>query len=77
MDTSLTPANTRVISSTLIPAKGKLDASPLADGIDAMFLLLKLRRIHGELKHCDVRTRLEPLNMIFAIFWLQLKVMNI
>lgn len=55
-----------------MPAKGKLAASPLDVGVVAMFLLVMLLEIHDEGKYCDVRTRLDPLSMIFAMFELYL-----
>jgi hypothetical protein len=63
-----TPANTRVISSTLIPAKGRLDASPLAVGTVAIFRLILLPQLLSELRSKDVGTRLELLKIRFAIF---------
>jgi hypothetical protein len=65
--TKLTPANTLVISSTLIPAKGRLDPSPLAVGAVAM-PLLAMRQWHCESSLGVKSKRLELLSIRFIIF---------
>lgn len=63
---SLTPASTLVISSTLMPANGRLVASPLAAGVVAM-PLLAMRQWHCESNLGAVSQRLELLSITFII----------
>lgn len=59
----LTPANTLVMSSTLIPAKGRLAASPVA----CVVAMVRLKSCTLEVKHGDCRTRLELLYIRLAM----------
>jgi hypothetical protein len=63
----LTPANTLVISSTFIPANGKLDASPLAIVLVAILRLSRDRQLHFEPKYGRGEKSLELLRIIFAM----------
>jgi hypothetical protein len=45
-DTRLTPAKTLVMSSTLIPARGRLDASLFAAWVVAMLREMMLRQLY-------------------------------
>jgi hypothetical protein len=69
----LTPASTRVMSSTFIPAKGRLDASPLAVWVVAMLREMTLRRLNCGRKPEDRSVRRELLNMRFAILRVNFK----
>lgn len=74
----LTPAKTRVMSSTFIPAKGRLDASPTAVCVDAMLRReTTLSRLHSEVKYGVVSIRLELLDTRFAILKMMLVVKSV